>query len=347
MENTPMVDEVIVPKKNILFEVTTLSKTLAAILFIILPFVGFWVGYNYDSTAKVAENTVLNTGIISNENEEIITTKPSLVRLAKEVVKSTVVSIEPLGSYIQKMDLDPVIVKDVRAKENQDKIDAGGWYQLANGYIDEETLFNSLGYRDISKENRPIWLEKSYGSGYYGTRGNDFMDSILLRHIYGTGSYIVHSSIVGLGRDYNVTSFELLYSGDGSDLIQTELEVPVNDGETWETNKTSKILVRNGESWEFVPALEGKRVRFITTILNELENNVFYFTDEENVYAMYGRRAYEGCCTIMTDNMFKVLGADLSSFEIVDKSTARDKNNDYTATMFEKGGIELIISARQ
>ncbi len=51
MENTPIVDEVVVPKKNILFEVTTLSKVLAAVLFIILPFVGFWVGLNYNNNA--------------------------------------------------------------------------------------------------------------------------------------------------------------------------------------------------------------------------------------------------------------------------------------------------------
>jgi len=339
MENTPIVNEVVVPKKNILFEVTTLSKILAAILFIILPFVGFWVGYNYNNTAKVVENTVLNTGIISNENEKIITTKASLVRLEKEVVKSTVVSIKPLGSYIQKMELDPAIVKDVRAKENQDKIDAGGWYQLANGYIDEETLFNSLGYGNTSEGNRPEWILKAYGSGYYDTRGNDFMDSILLRHIYGDGSYIVHSSIVGLERDYNVSSFVSLYSGNDSDLIQTELNVPVNDGESWETNKISKILVRNGESWEFVPALEGKRVRFITPDPNELENTVFYFTDEENIYVMYDS-------PIMTDAIFKINGADLSSFKIIDKSTAQDKNNVYAATMSEKGSVELIISAR-
>ncbi len=47
MENTPVVDEVVVPKKNVLFEVTTVSKVLAAILFITLPFVGFWIGTKY------------------------------------------------------------------------------------------------------------------------------------------------------------------------------------------------------------------------------------------------------------------------------------------------------------
>ena len=49
MENIPAVDDIVVPKKNVLFEVTTISKVLAAVLFIILPFVGFWVGYNFNT----------------------------------------------------------------------------------------------------------------------------------------------------------------------------------------------------------------------------------------------------------------------------------------------------------
>ena len=49
MENTPVVNEIVAPKKNVLFEVTTVSKTLAVILFIILPFVGFWLGTQFSS----------------------------------------------------------------------------------------------------------------------------------------------------------------------------------------------------------------------------------------------------------------------------------------------------------
>lgn len=56
MENTPVGDEIVVPKKNVLFEVTTLSKSLAAILLIILPFAGFWVGYNFN-TKVTTQNT--------------------------------------------------------------------------------------------------------------------------------------------------------------------------------------------------------------------------------------------------------------------------------------------------
>ncbi len=52
MENTPVTDEVVVPKKNVLFEVTTLSKTIAAILFILMPFVGGYIGYKISNSTK-------------------------------------------------------------------------------------------------------------------------------------------------------------------------------------------------------------------------------------------------------------------------------------------------------
>ena len=64
MDNTSVVDEVVVPKKNILFEVTTVSKVLAAVLFIILPFIGGWIGYIYGKNNSVnitATNTELKT----------------------------------------------------------------------------------------------------------------------------------------------------------------------------------------------------------------------------------------------------------------------------------------------
>ncbi len=47
MENTPVIDEAVIPKKNTLFEVTTLSKVLTAVLLIILPSVSFLAGYNF------------------------------------------------------------------------------------------------------------------------------------------------------------------------------------------------------------------------------------------------------------------------------------------------------------
>ena len=47
MENIPVETEIVVPKKHVLFEVTPVPRVLAAILFIILPFVGFWIGTKY------------------------------------------------------------------------------------------------------------------------------------------------------------------------------------------------------------------------------------------------------------------------------------------------------------
>lgn len=67
MENTPVVDEVIVPKKNVLFEVTTVSKILAAILFILMPFIGGYIGYNISNSTKA-------TPVIESPTETYTTT---------------------------------------------------------------------------------------------------------------------------------------------------------------------------------------------------------------------------------------------------------------------------------
>lgn len=64
MENSPIVAGANVTKKNILFEVTTLSKTLTAVLFIILPFFGFIIGNHlasqnvYITDTEVLQNTL-------------------------------------------------------------------------------------------------------------------------------------------------------------------------------------------------------------------------------------------------------------------------------------------------
>ena len=57
MENTPVVDEIVVPKKNVLFEVTPASRILVAILFITLPFIGGLIGYTYGSNNSLTEVT--------------------------------------------------------------------------------------------------------------------------------------------------------------------------------------------------------------------------------------------------------------------------------------------------
>ena len=62
MENILVVDKVVVPKKNVLFEITPTSRVLSAILFIVLPFIGGWIGYTFgsnNSTTEVTANTVL------------------------------------------------------------------------------------------------------------------------------------------------------------------------------------------------------------------------------------------------------------------------------------------------
>jgi DKNYY family len=57
MENTPTATSTEVMKKNVLFEVTPLSKVLAAIVFIIMPFLGFWLGVQYASVDTVDVQT--------------------------------------------------------------------------------------------------------------------------------------------------------------------------------------------------------------------------------------------------------------------------------------------------
>ena len=76
MENSPTGEETTVPKKNALSEVTTLSKTLAAILFIILPFLGFWLGAEYskkiNSDIQATITPVANTKEQTPQNEIIV-----------------------------------------------------------------------------------------------------------------------------------------------------------------------------------------------------------------------------------------------------------------------------------
>lgn len=55
MGNTPLINEEVVPKKNALFEVTTVSKALAAVLFIILPFIGFWIGMQFRTQTPMVD----------------------------------------------------------------------------------------------------------------------------------------------------------------------------------------------------------------------------------------------------------------------------------------------------
>ena len=96
MDNTPVIDEVVVSKKNILFEVTTFSKTLAAVLFIILPFAGFWAGTQYNQGI----NTDIQTVVIPAIDTEVPETKKvSVVKENHGTANSTYTKNNQPDSY--------------------------------------------------------------------------------------------------------------------------------------------------------------------------------------------------------------------------------------------------------
>ena len=82
MEDAPVVDEVVTQKSS-LFVVTTLSKTLAVILFIIMPFVGGYIGY------KISHSTVATSEIeVSNKIDTTIASEPKVLRVRGESMPS-------------------------------------------------------------------------------------------------------------------------------------------------------------------------------------------------------------------------------------------------------------------
>lgn len=91
MENTPQVNGTITPKKNVLFEVTTLSKTLAAIIFVVLPFIGGWIGYNYgkSATPSVTNNIIVETKLSEANNVPVnLVTEKEGVQIKNIIVTS-------------------------------------------------------------------------------------------------------------------------------------------------------------------------------------------------------------------------------------------------------------------
>ncbi len=54
MKTTPSKSETTTVPKSTVFQVTTLSKTLALIIFIVMPFVGGYIGYTY-APEKIVE----------------------------------------------------------------------------------------------------------------------------------------------------------------------------------------------------------------------------------------------------------------------------------------------------
>jgi hypothetical protein len=244
--------------------------------------------------------------------------KAALVPLSKTPLNVSIVAEKPLDEslYIQKTELDPSIVKETRAKENQNRMNAGLWAEIAGGYLDEITFLNFLETNNAT----PL------GGGYYTLPTDSKIHWVGVRYVYGGAPHLIHAV---LEKALDNALFGIVYSDLGGDVISY--------GQNF-------ILVRSGETWSAIDELKPSKS---LKVLNEVTDTVVYFTDGENIYVMYGNRPYEGCCAIMTENMFKVLGADLPSFEIIDKSTARDKNYVYTATVSEKGGVELSISIEQ
>lgn len=80
---------------NPLFQVTPHSKYLAIFLFIVLPFIGAWIGYQYALNNKVVTTETIPNTIISN------TMQPELVASSSAVVSpAEVVSIgESINNY--------------------------------------------------------------------------------------------------------------------------------------------------------------------------------------------------------------------------------------------------------
>ncbi len=100
MENTPVVDEVVVPKKNILFEVTTVSKVLATVLFIILPFVGFWIGLQYGNLQT--SKSILTQDSIQNDVVQDIETENTIqsIKEGPESIKPTFEGFMVVGANV-------------------------------------------------------------------------------------------------------------------------------------------------------------------------------------------------------------------------------------------------------
>lgn len=72
MDNTPVADEDVAPKKNVLFEVTPASRVLAGVLFIALPFIGGYIGYTYGKNITVNE---IPTTFVKNTQNKITTSE--------------------------------------------------------------------------------------------------------------------------------------------------------------------------------------------------------------------------------------------------------------------------------
>ena len=100
MENTPVINKVVVPKKNVLFEVTPTSRVLAAILFITLPFFGFWLGLQYGNLQPI--ESALTQDSIQNDAAQNIETEKNiqLIKGSPESIKPTFVGFMATGTNV-------------------------------------------------------------------------------------------------------------------------------------------------------------------------------------------------------------------------------------------------------
>lgn len=141
MDNTPIVDEVVAPKKSVLFEVTTISKTLAAILFIVLPFIGGWVGYIYGNN-NTEKEIVSNIETNIPDTEEYVpeagyTDNP--IETIDAIIDGVIVSTSSAPFYEEPIPSDII----VQAKQGYKRFTGPGYhYPTPSDYLyKDNTVF--------------------------------------------------------------------------------------------------------------------------------------------------------------------------------------------------------------
>jgi hypothetical protein len=170
MENTPVVDEVVVPKKNFLFEVTTVSKVLAAILFIILPFVSFWIGLQFNS--KAPQNIEVSTYSQTPEKSTFEIEKPVIAEanpIATNSTSSTIVF--PIIAF----EREGLLTSDERKLLTEKFIEPYvDYYQMSEDNILVTTVI------EIPEETgkpyiiRNVQSDGNAGGFMFGSKGDDY-----------------------------------------------------------------------------------------------------------------------------------------------------------------------------
>jgi hypothetical protein len=134
MENeTQEQEEVQVEQKSKLHQVTPLSKYLALALFMILPFLGGWIGYTYapEKVMEVEKDVIRYVEKENSTNPTSPAISPDLVLFPKDSSQITEIIIEESSMYVKFEDL--VAVRN----------DPPKWHQVSLSNPDE---FIYLGY---------------------------------------------------------------------------------------------------------------------------------------------------------------------------------------------------------